>query len=186
MPNFRMREMTFKTVGYLIILSAILSGCFMGAGTHGSIKSYTFPCKKDTLQKAIMTVIASNPNIYRDTLLDYLGSSPLLDSSYCPNCPAGKNYYNDIKHYVTIKVISEPEDNEYTFRYYGPDEDWKTSDTSGIFICYAYDKDGQGGSEGNGGINWRTHKLKRMLTDVFEKELVNKVDSILRTTHTEE
>lgn len=181
---------TKKTIVCLTILTTILTGCFMGAGTHGSIKSYTFSCNKDTLQSAIMIVIKNNPNISRDTSLDYLGSSPMLDnntydSTGYHNYPAGDNYYNDIKHYVTIKIASGQEINEYTFRYYGPDEDWKKRNTSGIFICYAHDRNGNGGSEGNGGINWRTGTLKNQLTDLFEKELVQKVDSILKSTHTE-
>ncbi len=137
-----------------------------------------------------MAVIKNSPNISRDTSLDYLGSSPMLDNNISDstgyhNYPAGDNYYNDIKHYVTIKITSGQEINEYIFRYYGPDEDWKTFGTSGIFICYAHDKDLNGGSEGNGGINWRTGKLKKRLTDVFEAELVKKVENKLRITHTE-
>lgn len=154
----------------------------MGAGTHGSIKSYTYSCEKDSLQKAIMTVIKENPNIFRDTTLDYLGSSPLLDSANCPTCKAGDNFYNDIKHYVTIKITSGQEVNEYTFRYYGSDKDWRKLKTSGVFICYAYDKDGNGGSEGNGGISG---SLANRLTKVFEKEFLDQVDRELKLTRTE-
>ena len=126
-----------------------------------------------------MTVIKDNPNIYRDTSLDHLGSSPLLDHDD-GNYAAGENYYNDIKHYVTIKITSGQKINEYIFRYYGPDEDWKTSPTSKIFICYAHDKDGNGGSEGNGGIS---RKMKKEFTEVFEKEFIDKLDLQLSQTH---
>ena len=57
----------------------VYTGC-VGAGTHGSIKGYRYTAMKDSLQKAVITVIQNNPNIYRDTSLDRLGSSPLLDS----------------------------------------------------------------------------------------------------------
>lgn len=170
---------------FLAILTTCLTGCFLSGGTHGSIKSYIFSCRKDTLQNAIMNVIKNNPNIQRDTSLDYLGSSRLLDSIDCNNCPAGDNYYNDIKHYVTIKITSGREINEYTFRYYGPDNAWETAASSQIFICYAYDKDGNGGSEGNNGINQGTENLKKKLIDVFETELIEKVDQELKITHTE-
>jgi hypothetical protein len=164
----------------------LLTGCIMGAGTHGSIKSYTYEVPKDTLQKAIMNIIEHDPNIHRDTSLDYLGSSPLLDSGALGNYSANDNFYNDIKHYVTISIMSGPDTNEYTFRYYGPDEQWKTENSSGIFICYAYDRHRNGGSEGNGGVTWRTPSLKKKLTSVFEKELMSKVDKALKMNHTEE
>lgn len=170
----------------LIALIMLLTSCLIGAGTHGSIKGYRYPCRKDALQKAILAVIKSNPNIIRDTTLDHLGSSPLLDSPDCYNCAAGENFYNDIKHYVTIRIKSGQGVNEYIFRYYGSDEEWKTLATSKIFICYAYDQNGNGGSEGNGGLDGRKKKLKKRLTDVFEKELVEKVDSSLNTIHMNE
>lgn len=169
-----------------LIASLLLSGCFMGAGTHGAIKSYSYACSKNNLQQAIMKVIKNNPNIYRDTSLDYLGSSPLLDSADCINCSAGQNYYNDIKHYVTIKITSGQEVNDYTFRYYGADESWATATASKMFICYANDKAGHGGSEGNGGIIRRTKALTKRLTNVFEAELIAQVDKELGMGHTEE
>lgn len=129
-----------------------------------------------------MTVIKNNPNIYRDTSLDYLGSSPLLDHSDAGDYRAGDNFYNDIKHYVTITISSGQIKNEYVFRYYGSDESWKTSSTSGIFICYAHDKDGNGGSEGSGGV---TKRMAKEFTEVFEKEFVDKIDKELNLTHTD-
>lgn len=169
----------------LVFLTIFFLGCFMEAGTHGSIKGYSYSCRKDVLENAIMTVIKDNPNIYRDTSLDYLGSSPLVDSTGFYNSTAGDNYYNDIKHYVTIKITSGQGVNEYIFRYYGSDESWSTSMTSQVFICYAYDKDRNGGSEGNGGLNRRTENLKQELTSVFEKELIQKVDEYLNIVHKE-
>ena len=161
------------------ILIFLFVGC-IGAGTHGSIKGYQYSINKDSLQKAIMKVILNNPNIYRDTSLDQLGSSPLLDHRDGGNYSAGENFYNDIKHYVSIRITSGQDVNEYIFRYYGPDEDRKTSPTSEIFICYAHDKNGNGGSEGNGGVS---KKMAKEFTDVFEKEFVDKVDKQLNLTH---
>ena len=170
---------------YCAILLLLLTGC-IGGGTHGSIKGYRYAVRKDILQKAIMDIIKHNPNIHRDTSLDYLGSSPLLDSDTCYEYQERNNYYNDIKHYVTITIFSGKDTNEYTFRYYGPDEQWKSENSSEIFICYAHDKNRNGGSEGNGGVNWRTPSLKKKLTSVFEKELISQVDKMLSMKHTEE
>lgn len=159
-----------------------MAGC-IGAGTHGSLKSFQFPVMKDSLQNAIMSIINNNPHIQRDTTLDHLGSSPALDhndDSTPGDYSAGENYYNDIKHYVTIKITSEHDTFDYTFRYYGADKDWKTSRVSEIFICYAY-KNGKGGSEGNGGVSGN---LLKELTDVFERELIYNVDEKLNVKHT--
>ena len=121
-----------KIFKYIIFFLAVsMAGC----GTHGSLKGYQYSIRKDSLQKAIMTVIKNTPAIYRDTSLDHLGSSPLLDHGATGDYSAGENFYNDIKHYVTITVSSGQEKNEYTFRYYGADEDWNTAHTSEIFIC---------------------------------------------------
>ena len=102
-----------KTLTFLFsILIFSLVGC-IGAGTHGSIKGYQYSVNKDSLQKAIMTVIQDNSNIYRDTKLDSLGSSPLLDHNDGGDYIAGDNFYKDIKHYVTIKITSGQKVNEY-------------------------------------------------------------------------
>jgi hypothetical protein len=169
-----------KTLTYLFyILILSFAGC-IEAGTHGSLKGYQYSINKDSLQKAVMTVIQDNANIYRDSSLDSLGSSPALDHIDGGDYSAGDNYYNDIKHYVTIKITSGQNVNQYIFRYYGPDEDWKTSTTSEIFICYANDKNGNGGSEGNGAVS---KKMAKEFTDIFEKEFVEKIDKQLNLTH---
>lgn len=169
-----------KALTYLFrILFFSLAGC-IGAGTHGSIKGYQYAVNKDSLQKAVMTVIQNNANIYRDSSLDSLGSSPALDHSDAGDYSAGENFYNDVKHYVTIKITSGQNVNEYIFRYYGADEDWKTSPTSKIFICYVHDKNGNGGSEGNGGVK---RKMAKQFTDLFEKEFVDKIDKQLNLKH---
>jgi len=167
----------------LICCGAILTGCFISAGTHGSIKGYQYATKKENLQRAVMAVIKSNSNIYRDTSLDHLGSSPLLSNQGASgDQSAGDNYYNDIKNYVTIKITSGRDTNEYTFRYYGDDEDWKTSPNSELFICYAFDKDRKGGSEGDGKV---TKEMAKQFTDVLEKEFIKKINEKLSLQYTE-
>ncbi len=133
---------------------------------------------KDNLDSAVTYVIKSNENIIRDTvgnkILAYVGNGKqdtIIDNSY-----------NDGHTYVTLKIKTDKGQCDYIFRYYGSEEDWKRAKTSEIFICYAYDEYGQGGSEGNGGVGSKTLKH---LTEVFEKELVVKVDEKLHLTHSE-
>jgi len=78
---------------------------------------------------------------------------------------------------VSIQIKTKKGNCAYTFRYYGGKEQWDTVKTSGIFICWAYDELGKGGSEGNGGIDSQTLKY---LIEVFEKELVKRIDKKLK------
>ena len=161
-----------------IILTTILSGCFIGAGTHGSLKGYQYATTKEKLDSAVMFVIKSNPKIYRDTNnVNYI-----IDKTNGKNDTIIDNYYNDGIIYLTIKIKTDKGQNEYTFRYYGGEEDWKTAATSEIFICYAYDELGKGGSEGNGGVDSNT--LDHLI-EVFERELVSNIDKQLNLTHIE-
>jgi hypothetical protein len=61
------------------------------------------------------------------------------------------------------------------------EEHWKNSLTSAIFICYAYNELGKGGNEGSGDVDSKTINE---LTKVFEDELVNKIDKILKLKFT--
>jgi hypothetical protein len=149
---------------HVVSLSIMLESCMLSAGTHGSIKAYQYPFSKFTLDSAVQNVIALNPNIQRDTT---------------------KDYYNDGHNYVTINIKQPDMIYEYTFRYYGDSTDWNTSPgSSELFICYAWDQNGNGGSEGNGGVTWYHWILKRRLLKPFETEFISKLDSILKVKHT--
>ena len=91
-------------------------------------------------------------------------------------------YYNDGEKYLTIKIKTDKGENEYNFRYYGDSVYWKKSKTSKIFIVYAYDEFGKGGSKANKGVD---EKLSAYLTEIFEKELVALIDKKLRLRHIE-
>src|SRR5690606_7917088 len=160
------------------ILTTILSGCFIGAGTHGSLKGYQYSITKDKLDTAVMFVIKNNPNIYRDTI----GNKIFANVGNGKQDTIIDNSYNDGHEYVTIKIKTNKGQCEYTFRYYGGEEYWKTAKTSEIFICYAYDESNKGGSEGNGGVD---SEILKHLTDVFEKELVSNVDKKLNMKHSD-
>jgi len=158
------------------LLTTILTGCFISAGTHGSLKSYKYATTKNKLDSTIIFVIKSNPNIN----LEIANSNYIIDKSNGKNDTIFNNYYNDGKSYLTIKIKTDKGQATYTFRYYGNDENWKTSTTSEIFISYAFDELGNGGSKGNGGIDKKTLKH---LTEVFEKELISNIDKQLNLIH---
>ena len=145
-------------------LMILLVGC-MGAGTHGSIKSYQYHVPKSTLERAVKSVIAGSNIIRQDT---------------------AKDYYNDDTTYLTVHISYGTISNEYTFRYGGGKEYWDTSKQSSVFIAYAYNKKREGGSVGNGGVKWYTPALKKELTEPFEKVFISKIDSTLGMKHTEE
>ena len=148
---------------YLSAYILMMNSC-IGGGTHGSIKNYDFPVSKYILEKAVLKVISNNPDIKRDT---------------------AKHYYNDGEDYITIEITKGEIVNRYTFRFYGRKEDWDTAKTSEIFIVYAWDKEGNGGSEGNGGVKWYKLTLKKKLVSLFESEFVFKLDKELGINHTE-
>ncbi len=165
--------------GYASIRALALIFLFAGCGGAGSIKSYRYTTTKYELQKAVMKVIRDNPNIYRDsskdqavdtTLETKYKDSPLVDIA------TGDNYYNDGRNYVTIKIKDGPIEDEFTFRYYGDEAYWKSSSSSEIFIVYAHDKDGNGGSDGNGDIS---SGMEKEFAAFFEKEFVTKISKEL-------
>jgi hypothetical protein len=135
----------------------------LSGGTHGSIKHYRYLKSKYALQKAVEDVIASNHSVIKDPI-------------------AG--YYNDGEKYVTIAIKQPDMTYRYTFRYYGDSALWKASpEFSELFICYARDQYGNGGSEGNGKVTWYHPKLKKRLIKPFETEFISRLDSVLQTSH---
>lgn len=171
-----------KKVLVILIFSCLFWGCEgIGGGTHGSIKSYTFPVKKEVLQKKVEKVISNCSNIHRDSIkyniviVDGGEKDTLWD-----------NYYNDGINYISISIIEKGLPYTYTFHFYGGKEYWDTSKSSAISIAYAHNKEGEGGSEGNGGVKWYDFQLKKELTEPFEREFIDKIDKELGVKHTEE
>jgi len=134
----------------------------MEAGTHSSIKYYQYNVSKQDLEKALQHVIISSNTIHQDRM---------------------KDYYNDDTTYVTINIAYGKIFNNYIFRYGGNKDYWDTSKKSSISIAYAHNKDGEGGSAGNGGVEWYNYKLKAELVEPFEKELISKIDNELGMKH---
>jgi hypothetical protein len=170
--------MKFAVGLLLCFLSIILTGCFLDAGTHGSIKSYEYKTTKEKLKKAAMHVINNNSNIYRDSA----DANYIIDVTNGKNDTIVNNHFNDEKNYVSIEIKAKDIENKYTFKYFGI-EDGPT--VSYISITYANDQEGNGGSDGNGDFPWYKTGLKNRLTEIFEKEFINKIDNELKITHEE-
>jgi hypothetical protein len=147
---------------FILLCVSLLIGC-MGGGTHGSIECYQYQVPKSELEKAVKMVISTTSTIKQDSI---------------------KEYYNDDTTYVTIKVYEKEEINEYIFRYGGGKQYWDSSKTSSVFIAYAHNKEGKGGSSGNGGVKWYNFKLKEELTGIFERGFIEKIDQELKIKHT--
>lgn len=170
-----------KVVSPIFVFAVIiisLTSCVFGAGTHGSLKGYRYQISKDTLASAVMYVINNNSNIYRDTI----GDKILADIGDGKQGTIIDNSYNDGQKYLSIKIKTNKGLCDFTFRYYGDEQYWDASETSEIFICWAYDEINEGGSEGNGGVDKKTLKY---LTELFEKEVVNNIDRRLSLAHVE-
>lgn len=159
-------KIKFASLSYITIL---LSSCITG-GTHGSISGYEYPVLKHSLENAVSKVIALNPNIQRDTTKAWNDSTK-------------NDYYNDGVNYVSITISKGELKNSYTFKYAGGLEYWDTSKVSQIFIAYAFDKEGNGGSAGNGGVAWYKVGIKEKLINLFESDFINKIDTELGQKH---
>jgi hypothetical protein len=141
-----------------------LTACGLDGGTHGSIKSYSYPVTKVQLEKAVGDAIRSNGNIQRDRR---------------------SGHYNDTKNYVTMTIKSGADKFEYTFRYLGDSASWVNSRTSEIFICYIYDGKGNGGSAGNEKWDKTDVKIQKDMIDTFEKYFIKKIDDTLNVRHSD-
>ncbi len=105
--------------------------------------------------------------------------SPILqDSIY--------DYYNNDTSYITFTIHYNQKPYDYISHYYGGKEYWDTSKTSRISIVYAWDENRNGGSEGNGGVKRSNNKFRKRLTEPFEQEFIQKIDSLLGLHHSEE
>jgi hypothetical protein len=156
--------MKTKHLLFILLLGSAFNAC-IGAGTHGAIKGYKYFTSKYELEKAVHKVINESLVVKQDSARDY---------------------YNDDTNYITININEKGLLYSYTFRFYGDKEYWDTSTSSEVFIAYAYDEKGKGGSEGNGGFRWYNNKLKKKLTAAFEREVVDKIDKVLGIYHFEE
>ncbi len=156
--------MKLSSLVFSILIALFFSGC-LGGGTHGSIKCYIYDTPKYALEKAVHNIISQNPNIHQDSI---------------------KEYYNDDTTYITMSILYEEQSYRYIYRFGGGKQDWDTAKVSSVFIAYAYNSKGVGGSAGNGGVKWYYFKLRRELIEPFEQEFISKIDKELGIKHTED
>jgi len=173
-----MIKKVIKCLFLLLFLS--LHGCDMISAGSGSLKFYNFETTKAKLEIAVMKVIADNKNIYRKAEVsqeykDIYKEFAKEKNKEHKNDQIDTNYVDDYNEGAYLTIYSKEKDYEFTFRYYGDEEEWKTSPRSAFFLVYAYDKYRKGG-----GYNDKLDaKFLKELTDTFELEFVNKVETEL-------
>jgi hypothetical protein len=169
---------------YFIIIaycSFFLSGCEMFSAGHGGFMSYSFEVKKKELETAIMKVIDTDSNFYREPKAsqeykDIYKEITKGRNKENPELQVDTNYvdyYNDGKNYVTIKIKNI--DYKFTFRYIGDKEYWNNSPNSQFYIVYMYDQYNRGG----GYKDKLEPQFINKLTNAFETEFVQKVSKEL-------
>lgn len=160
----------FKNHYFLFFLVVTQLYSCLTAGTHGSIKAYEFRVTKNILQNAVEKIIAESPNIHRDTSKNYM-----IDMTDGKSDTIINNHYNDGQVYLTIQIEGSVSGlKEYTFQYVGNDKDWDTSMNSSLSIAYAYDENGKGGSNEDGGFSSKP-LLRKSLTSFFEKNFIDRI-----------
>lgn len=152
----------FLFLFFISLIGIVFTSC-LTAGTHGSLETYKFAVSKSILQKVVSKVIKKESNITIAPITDTFTSK----------------YYNDGERYITIQIELERGFNVYTFQYTGTQEYWDTSKNSEISIAYAFDKDNNGGSEGDGNLSSYKSVTKERLLNVFKNEFINKIDTLL-------
>lgn len=173
---------------FVVYCSSLLSGCEMFSAGHGGFTSYSFEVKKKRLETAIMKVIDTDSNFYREPEVsqeykDIYKEITKERNKENPDIQVDTNYvdfYNDGKNYLTIKIKST--DYKFTFRYIGDEEYWNNSPNSQFYIVYMHDQYNQGG----GYKDKLEPQFIAKLTNVFETEFVKKVSNELGISFSKE
>lgn len=171
-----------RFTGTLILLTLLFAGC----GSAEAIKGYHYATTKDNLEKAVRVAIKSNPNIYHNSIQENKLDSIMAVAEREHSRADSALYYNDGKHYVTIKIKKGEEEIVYIFRYLGDEQYWKTSSSSEIFISEVHDERGNSLSQGHNENGEFSSKMAKDFTDLFEAELVSKIDKELSLKHTDD
>ena len=167
------------------LLSPLLLPLYIlwGCGSAESIKCYSYPTRKNNLEKAVMKVLNNNPNIRVDNTTQRQMDSVMLANRSHWTPTDSVNYYNGLNAWIDVKIKVGESENYYLFRYRGDKRDWETSKISAIFISETHDKTGNTLYQGQNEHGEFKSKLARDLTDVFEEEVVNKIDEELHLQH---
>jgi hypothetical protein len=176
----------------LLWLLFVSSGC----GNAEAIKSYSYPTTKYNLEKAVLKVIKSNPRITIDTTeskvivrrnpndMNDTTTKAIKLSEFHGHSKDSAAMAADDKAVIKIKIKVGDTDNDYIFRYSGYEQDWKSSKSSAIFIQNVTDKHGNSISQGHNEHGEFNSKKAKDFTDLFETEVVNKIDQVLKLKHT--
>ncbi|MFW0718437.1 hypothetical protein [Pedobacter sp. N23S346] len=165
-----------------------LPSCEMFSAGHGGFMSYSFEIKKKELEGAIIKVIETDSNFYREPEVsqeykDIYKEITKERNKENPDSEIDTNYvdyYNDGENYVTIKLKNT--DYKFTFRYIGDEEYWNNSPNSQFYIVYMRDEYNRGG----GYKDKLEPQFIDKLTNVFETEFVQKVSKELGIPFSEE
>ena len=159
----------------------VLSGC----GSAEAIKMYVYETKKVNLEKAVMKVINNNPNIHIDNTdtVEKKADSALFAKSRWTSADSA-SYYDSVHGWLGLTIKAGESDIYYLCRYRGERPYWETSPVSAIFISTAHDKNGNAVYQGQNEHGEFSSKFANDLIDLFEKELVNKLDKELHLEHT--
>jgi hypothetical protein len=174
----------------LLIVTFTIVGC----GSAEAIKSYRYPTTKYNLEKAVKKVIKSNPHIYLDTIErkvrvrrnpnDRSDTTTVLINAEDYDGKEREEILALYAAYTKIKIKVGQTENVYVFQYYGNEQDWKSSQSSAIFISEVHDKYGNTLEQGhNEHGEFRTKRAKGF-TELFEAEVINKLDKELNLKHT--
>src|SRR5215213_334047 len=173
----------------IYVLLLVFSGC----GSAEAIKGYHYQTKKRNLERAVMKVIKANPHIYldssepkvivrkhpnndySDTTKDTINASDYHDAHGVDSI----DFFSSLYAYVKIKIKVGEVDNDYVFRYKGDWRNWDSSLTSEIFISSVHDKYGNGLEQGHNEKGQFRSKMAKEFTDLFEAEVVDKLDKEL-------
>ena len=167
------------------LLSPLLLPLYIlwGCGSAESIKCYSYPTRKNNLEKAVMKVLNNNPNIRVDNTTQRQMDSVMLANRSHWTPTDSVNYYNGLNAWIDVKIKVGESENYYLFRYRGDKRDWETSKISAILISTGRDKNGNTLNQGQNEHGEFKSKLAKDLTDVFEEEIVNKIDKELHLQH---
>lgn len=165
----------------MIYGALLLISCEMISAGHGGFSTYSFEVKKKNLETAIMKVIETDSNFYREPEVsqeykDIYKEITKERNKENPDLQVDTNYldyYNDGKNYITIKIKNT--DYKFTFRYIGDEEYWNNSTNSQFYIVYMRDEYNRGG----GYKDKLEPQFVDKLTNVFETEFVQKVSKEL-------
>jgi len=166
-----------------------LTSTIEGCGSAEAIKAYRYHTTRYNLEKAIMTVIHSNPHIYLDTIprTVIVRRNPNDNSDTTTMVINAEDYTGkerdqilaDYAARTMIRIKVGQIENTYVFRYFGSEQFWKKSPSSEIFIIVAHDKSGNGLEQGQNEHGQFKSKMAKEFTELFEKELLIKVNQVL-------